>query len=1313
MLRKKWLSLLVAVSMVAAMMPTTAFAAEGDNSDITKIVTTEETDGTSKQDGSNAGTSDEGKSKEENADEDGSNAGTPDEGESKEDNADEGESKEDNAGKDESEEDDADQPDSKDENAGGDESDKEDTPVLDNAPVNGDDVELPEIMVMSDEEGPQTIEVKDKDQLIKAVENAKAGDTIVLAEGEYNVGTLRIDQAVNIQGAGKNKSTIVGNLVYTCGGDSNTKITVSKVAIQAPANNTTADQAIEFVNGGKYLDGAALTVSNVKIVDFLFGIGVNSFAKNCTLDVRNLTLDDVWCGANVSEGAGNAVKGFTVTDGSSVVYEIQVFGGVNASVKDAYYETYEACTADPQRKKPTQNGANLVKPSISDSNWPAVAEVNGQYYGSLVEAVAEADLSQKVTVNLVGNVTLTSPVQVPEGAQLVVNGNGYTIELSDQWDTEHYGTYAAFNNTSVSTEGLGNASLTVNNVKFKGHTSDQADHAVIVGSAGGATVNLSGCTFTNMYDAVYCNFVSEATAKVSTIKIDGCTFDNVAHSYGLDNGATTGALNNMHKFTLSNNTNEPTPETFAVALVGNVGYDDLAEAVAAAIANGETVKMQQDVVLTSAIQIPEGANVVINGNGHTIQLAKDEGAWKDATYAAFNATGSPEGLNNATLTVNKVNFVGHTDGMADHAVIVGGKGGATVKLSGCSFKNLYDAVYCNNVSAADAPKSTITITGSSFDNVEYSYAVDNGGTSGSRADAHVFRLTNNTNEPEAKTFAVAVVNGVGYPDLASAVAAAKPGEAVELKSDVTLTSAIQIPEGANVVINGNGHTIQLAKDEGAWKDATYAAFNATGSPEGLNNATLTVNKVNFVGHTDGMADHAVIVGGKGGATVKLSGCSFKNLYDAVYCNNVSAADAPKSTITITGSSFDNVEYSYALDDGTPGSRTDAHTFRLTNNTNEPEAKTFAVAVVNGTVGYPDVASAVAAAKNNDTVKLMADSTLDSMMTISQEGLTLDLNGHTISGSATFTGTGNDEHLVDITANNVTIKGGTLATGDKNTHALNVYSANGIVLQDVKLDSTKSNGGTALVVNSSDVTLKGNVTFVTGKNCWGYAVNVDSKVSGKGATLTLANGATATFEGKKKVGIYIDNTTAGKDQIVVKFNKNSAVNSSINNLKVVELINENAGTVVTPENANLVLKQGNNGVIDYILGEVSSSGSSSSHNYQWQYNADKHWQLCSDCGSVINEGTHNFQWKQDENGVGYQQCADCGYRKSATQTAAAATNNATASASASASTTTAATATAAIPQTSDASNPLLWVVLLVISGSAFGGLMVYKKKKENC
>lgn len=208
-----------------------------------------------------------------------------------------------------------------------------------------------------------------------------------------------------------------------------------------------------------------------------------------------------------------------------------------------------------------------------------------------------------------------------------------------------------------------------------------------------------------------------------------------------------------------------------------------------------------------------------------------------------------------------------------------------------------------------------------------------------------------------------------------------------------------------------------------------------------------------------------------------------------------------------------------------------------------------------------------------------------------------------------------------------------------------------------------------------------------------------------------NGA-ITFDGENpsNYGIYVEDKEKvnDKDKMVVTFNKGASVavtNNSKPGFVYLKFIDDVEASAEGTENVGLV-SDGQDGFIK----QASSSGSH--HNYQWMHNNDKHWQLCSDCGSVINEGTHNFQWKQDENGVGYQQCAECGYRKSATQTAAA-TNNATASASASASTTTNATATAAIPQTSDASNPLLWVVLLVISGSAFGGLMVYKKKKEDC
>ena len=105
---------------------------------------------------------------------------------------------------------------------------------------------------------------------------------------------------------------------------------------------------------------------------------------------------------------------------------------------------------------------------------------------------------------------------------------------------------------------------------------------MVVGSQGGVNVALNGCSFTNMYDAVYCNQVTDAAAPVSTVTISGCTFSNVAHSYGVDDGATAGARVDKHAFALSGNTGEPAPETFAVAEVDGVGYTSLEAAVAAA-----------------------------------------------------------------------------------------------------------------------------------------------------------------------------------------------------------------------------------------------------------------------------------------------------------------------------------------------------------------------------------------------------------------------------------------------------------------------------------------------------------------------------------------------------------------------------------------------------------------------------------------------------------------------------------------------------------------------------------------------------------
>ena len=796
----------------------------------------------------------------------------------------------------------------------------------------------------------------------------------------------------------------------------------------------------------------------------------------------------------------------------------------------------------------------------------------------------------------------------------------------------------------------------------------------------------------------------------------------------------------------------------AVAVVDGAYYGDLTEAIAAG--EGKTVTLTDDVYLDKMLVIAT-SDLKLDLDGYTITAAEDFDTTKNNNHL-INVTGqnvsiesgalvgtanSKHGVNvyGGSVTLKKVSVdVSAAAASATPVVVNGGNGEASVTLDGnvTLTGNGYYAVDLdkNNgqpVTLNVQKDSVVQLNGTQIGVMANSEDVtvnfgENVAVNGSSATKLFIKPTvssvtvtglENTNLKDTPIVgAVATVDGedgVYYTTLQDAVNAIENNAGtIRLVNNVDLgTTAVQVPKGMNLTVEGNNHTITLNNDAANGGNPGIAAFNESTSMEGLKaGTTLVVNNVNFQGKEEVQNGHAVIVGGQGGVTVALNNCNYTNLHEAVYCNNVNDASAGKNSITINGGTFTNVAYSYSVDDGaTTGARTDKHDFVVTGITEGTEPETFAVATVDG-VGYKTLGDAMTAAQNakDKTVKLLKDVQLDSMLTINQEKLTLDLNGHTISASDSFVGTGNSAHLVDITADNVTIKGGTLVAGDKNNHTLNIWDADNVNVESMTVDGSKAGlSGAPIVIGGSDVDLNGKIVITTGKNSWG-SINVDSTKdrNGNSKASTLDVNGAITFDGENpsNYGIYVEDKEKvnDKDKMVVTFNKGASV-AVTNNRKpgfvYLKFIDDVKASAEGTENVGLV-SDGQDGFIK----QASSSGSH--HNYQWQYNADKHWQLCSDCGSVINEGTHNFQWKQDENGVGYQQCAECGYRKSATQTAAA-TNNATASASASASTTTNATATAAIPQTSDASNPLLWVVLLVISGSAFGGLMVYKKKKEDC
>ena len=207
------------------------------------------------------------------------------------------------------------------------------------------------------------------------------------------------------------------------------------------------------------------------------------------------------------------------------------------------------------------------------------------------------------------------------------------------------------------------------------------------------------------------------------------------------------------------------------------------------------------------------------------------------------------------------------------------------------------------------------------------------------------------------------------------------------------------------------------------------------------------------------------------------------------------------------------------------------------------------------------------------VKLMDGLDLDKMLKLNVKGMTLDLNGFTITASGNFPkdAHNNNNHLVDITADNVTLKNGTLKAGSSNNHTLNVWNAQGVQLAGLTLDNAATYGGAPLVVGASDVAVNGALKVVTGANSW-YGINVDSREVGgdkKGASITVAPNVALEFEGQKPTGIYMENSAGmhGED-VKLSFGPGVTFNSAIANFVPVVVKTGQSAAVRDPANAGL-------------------------------------------------------------------------------------------------------------------------------------------------
>ena len=124
---------------------------------------------------------------------------------------------------------------------------------------------------------------------------------------------------------------------------------------------------------------------------------------------------------------------------------------------------------------------------------------------------------------------------------------------------------------------------------------------------------------------------------------------------------------------------------------------------------------------------------------------------------------------------------------------------------------------------------------------------------------------------------------------------------------------------------------------------------------------------------------------------------------------------------------------------------------------------------------------------DDVITLTQDVELYSQVTISDNNVTIDGNGHTISiaNSVNWATDNSSKYMLLITGNNVTIKNVTINAENNASGCVQFYGATGGKIEgNVTLQGANQLG---LMVNASTVTATGTLTYLG--NGWGNAINV--------------------------------------------------------------------------------------------------------------------------------------------------------------------------------------------------------------------------------
>ncbi|MDR2957475.1 MAG: hypothetical protein LBU61_04745 [Coriobacteriales bacterium] len=663
----------------------------------------------------------------------------------------------------------------------------------------------------------------------------------------------------------------------------------------------------------------------------------------------------------------------------------------------------KASTTDDNSVLDTEPGLfGVIEENLEEAVYDTLADnvcfIGTVGYADLTDAIAAVQDGQ--TIRLYTNIKYYQSITI-SGKSVFLDVNGYALEIQNSQGSSAGGALIVNNgelwlfDSSESGAGYLDAIGTAN-----------AHYGVYV-TNGKVTVT-NAQSYSSSYAAIYASGASQVIVEGS-ITADANRYINLAGSNrsknsGIPSARYPGYLE--YQISLTGSTfvfvKDPSfipPASGYACSIGTTQYRSLYDALAV-VKDGDIIKLLASIDYNHSITVT-GMAFTFDVNGYTLNVQNLLGG---STAGALYVNNGEVKLTDSSPAGNgELNANGSANARNG---VYASNGKATV-TNASSYSSSYAGVYASGASQVIV-EAEIKAGNDRYVTLGGYYRSKDSGIPSARKPGYLeyqYSPTGNTFifvkdlnfVPPASGYAVSI-GDTYYVALYDALLAAKDGDIIKLLADIDYNHSISV-NGMTLAFDVNGYTLNIQNLLGG---STSGALHVNNGELQLIDSSLSGGgELNAYGNIN--ARYAVYT--TNGKTTVTNASSYSSSYAGIYTSG-SCQVTVEGGITADPERYVNLSGSNrSKDEGIPSARKPGYLeYQYSQSASNfifvkdlaftPPASGFACSI--GEVEYQALFDALAAVKDGDTIKLLADNDYNHSITVSGMAFTIDVNGYTLN-----------------------------------------------------------------------------------------------------------------------------------------------------------------------------------------------------------------------------------------------------------------------------------------------------------------------------